>query len=44
MILVYGKIVALGTEEEPIIFDTYQPDSSYRWEEFIFLRVHPNQL
>jgi hypothetical protein len=41
MILVYGKIVALGTEEEPIIFDTYQPDSSYRWEGIHFFEDAP---
>ena len=41
MILVYGKIVALGTEEEPIIFDTYQPDSSYRWEGIHFFEGAP---
>lgn len=41
MILVYGKIVALGTEEEPIIFDTYQLDSSYRWEGIHFFEDAP---
>lgn len=31
LIDVYGKIIALGTEEQPIVFDRYQENDSWRW-------------
>jgi len=31
MILVYGEIIAHGTEEQPIVFDRYQEDDNYKW-------------
>jgi hypothetical protein len=31
MIVVYGKIVARGTEANPIVFDTWQSDQLFRW-------------
>lgn len=31
MIVVHGKIVARGTEENPIVFDTWQSDQLFRW-------------
>ena len=39
MMLVYGTLVAVGTETMPISFDKYQSDSNYRWGGII---VGPN--
>ncbi len=31
MIVVYGRIIALGTEENPIVFDALETDPYFRW-------------
>jgi hypothetical protein len=42
MIVVHGKIVAHGTQANPIVFDTWQSDQLFGGEESILQKTPPN--